>query len=148
MADFAKVKIGNTWLTDDGTEDGDPCMIQTDGLDLLQSQWVGAVQFSANRKPKHFGTPTNGEGATLRITAFIIDGTRHQAITAELNGLDPFDQDDTVEVIVEDEALGNFYMNCKPSLPAFLDSPETHTDEWLDQVSYLLVVTDFFTPEP
>lgn len=138
MADFAKVKIGSTWLTDDGTETGDPCMVQTDGLKRLQSEKLGAVAFSANADPKHFSSPTDWQGVIFRVTAFVMDKTVHQAIVAELNGLDL--KTDTIQFILESN-LGDFDLQAKPMLPDFVDAPETFDGDWIDQVTYILVTT-------
>lgn len=140
MADFNLIKIGDTYLTDDGLITGDPCMTEVQGLGQLLSNKIGAVQFTANNVPKIFSAPSVGQGSIILITAFVIDSTTHEAIMDEINALD-LEGGDTITIEIEG-LTGNFEFTAVPALPQLVEFPGTFSDTWIDQMTYRFVVKE------
>lgn len=83
--DFWKVKIGTTWLTDDGTEDGLPCQVDVPGLGPLFLEFAQSIRKAADGTPYAFILPSDWQGVDLLITVAAMSEEVFTAIIAEIN---------------------------------------------------------------
>jgi hypothetical protein len=83
--DFWKVKIGTTWLTDDGTEDGLPCQVDVPGLGPLFLEFAQSIRKAADGTPYAFILPSDWQGVDLLINVFTVSEEVFTAIIAEIN---------------------------------------------------------------
>lgn len=141
MADYYKVKIGGTWLTRDGTEDGLPCRV-TPGPELakLWRDKTGGTQFAADNTPWAFVTGFNGEGVVLRFQPFVLTDAEYADILAELNALDPTTS--TVQVLIQDGTGPDLDLECIPLYPDWVEHNGEFTEGRVYGLSFNLAVKE------
>lgn len=94
--DFWKVKIGDTWLTSDGTETGLPCQVEIGGLGPLFDDFASSIRKAADGTPYAFILPSDWQGTDLVITVLAMRKDEFEAIIAERN--DAFDDETLIGI--------------------------------------------------
>ena len=120
MPDYYKVKIGDTWLTNDGTDTGIACKISP-GAELakLWRSKTGGTQNAADNTPWSFVTEFNGEGVVLKFAPGELLEDEYDDLMAELDALDPTTQ--TIQVLIEDGPGPDLDLECIPLYPDWVE---------------------------
>lgn len=83
--DFWKVKIGTTWLTDDGTSGGLPCQVEVPGVGPLFLNFASSIRKAADGTPYDFILPTDWQGIDLLINVLTMSEGVFTAIMTQIN---------------------------------------------------------------
>lgn len=110
MAFNQKIKLGNIWLTSDGTEAGFPCQINVLGLPDLKMKWWGNAARNARGNPEMNLTEPSGIDITLQIQAIRVE------VFDDIIEMfdDALDNDATFDFVVEGET-GNYDLQAEPN---------------------------------
>ena len=104
------IKLGDVWLTSDGSEAGLPCVVDVTGLPDLKMKWWGNAGRNARGNAVMNLSKVAGVDLTLSIPSVFI--TILDSIVDLFD--EALDDDTTFELMIEGET-GNYYLDAEPN---------------------------------
>jgi hypothetical protein len=140
MARYNRVKIGDVWLTKDGSEGGTPCKVIVQGLERLKLTMNGKVEIMADGTP--VAVLSDVKGVPLTVRAEAMRKSVFDSIVAVFeqfidDGL-PFDL--SIEGDTGDWADGDV-LSVIPDFPNHIAFSGEFLNEIIDQVSFQMRTT-------
>lgn len=110
MADENKIRLGEIWLTDDGTETGLPCVSVIQGLHHLKMKWWGNAVRNARGNVEMNLTEVGGTDLTIFIPSLPFE--KVNAIVTLFD--DALDDDDVFDLEIQGDA-GDYALDAEPN---------------------------------
>lgn len=114
MARYNTIRIGSTYLTDDGTSTGSPCRATVSGLGALWLDHAGVQFLALDGTPYTQVRQTNGRGSAVTVEVEQMPKTMFEAVIGTVQQAAAYSSTVVVDVAGD---TGEFHLVCVPQFP-------------------------------
>lgn len=138
MGQYYKAQIDSVYLTDDGTDTGEPCRVDITGLDALTLNYAGSNTNSADGTPYSFVIEHEGQGSPLRLATGVVTADVFEDLQSVINTA--LAADDTINLKLSDGPFGDFDLECLPGFPRPIEFSGKFDDDYIYDLALNLTV--------